>query len=221
MKVERISKAVAEPVIKNKHYSRRLGIFWEGFGLYADGVLRGVCCYGQPSAPIQKHSFKNRDFRLYELTRLVVDAGVKNGASFLIANSLKMLTQKPCAVISYADSAHGHCGIVYQATNWLYTGAVVAHDSLYQVGNEILHPMTIRDRYGVTEPAKWAKDNGHQQVKPKEKHRYFYLIGSKAQKAAMLQCLAYPVESGYPKAEKSMYDAGPECAEFVERSLFA
>ena len=95
MNVKKISKAIADSVVSKKHYSKSLGIFWEGFGLYKDDILIGVCCFGQPSASIQKHSFQDRDFRLYELTRLVVDAGHQNAASFLISQSIKMLKEKP------------------------------------------------------------------------------------------------------------------------------
>ena len=209
MEVRRITKAEASVVVCAKHYTRRLGIFWEGFGLFADGALVGVACYGQPSAPIQKHAFRDRDFRLYELTRLVVDRGVGNGASTLIGRSLQMLNERPAAVISYADGGQGHCGIVYQATNWLYTGAVKAHDSLYLVGGEKLHPMTIRDRYGVTEPAAWAREHGHEKIAPQPKHRYFYFVGSKSDRRRMLSRLAYLVLPEYPKADKTLYDCGP------------
>lgn len=206
MRVESISKQTAQSVVGTKHYSRRLGIFWEAFGLFIGPKLVGVCVYGQPSAPVQRYSFRDRDFRLYELTRLVVDRGVVNGASFLIANSLKKLKERPAAIISYADSQHGHCGIVYQATNWLYTGAVTAHDSLYVVDGVALHPMTIRDKFGVSDPARWAKDNGIPKVKPEPKHRYFQFVGNKGQIASMRGKLAYVAVSTYPKVAKSMYD---------------
>ena len=143
LQVKPLDRATAKLVVEAKHYSRRLGIMWEAFGLYFEGLLVGVVCYGQPSAPIQKHAFKDRNFRLYELTRLVVEPNVKNGASFLISNSLKLLKEQPCAIVSYADSANGHCGIVYQATNWVYTGATKAHDSLYLIDGEKVHSMTI------------------------------------------------------------------------------
>lgn len=219
MRVERIDKDTAKAVVENKHYSRRLGIFWEGYGLFDGGTIVGVCCYGQPSAPIQKHAFRDRTFRLYELTRLVVDAGVTNGASMLVGKSLQMLTDRPCAVISYADSAQGHCGIVYQATNWIYTGAVVAHDSAYIVNGERLHPMTLRDRYGVTEPAKWARENKIEVVRPQEKHRYFFFCGTKRQRQDMAVLLNYPAVSGYPKREKAMYMDGAPCREYVQSRL--
>lgn len=216
MNVERIDKKTAGKIIGAKHYSKRLGIFWEGFSLIHDGVIIGVITYGQPSAPIQKHAFNNRDFRLYELTRLVIDRGApRNAASYLIAHSLALLSVKPCAVISYADSAQGHCGIVYQATNWLYTGGNVAHDCLYRVGNELLHPMTLRDRFGVLDPVAWAKTNCVERVKGGVKYRYFQFIGTKAQKREMLAKLKYNVESTYPKTDKTLYDDGLNCTAYI------
>lgn len=208
MKVKKITKEVANSIVSKKHYSRRLGIFWEGFGLYKDDVLIGVCCYGQPSAAVQKHAFKDRDFRLYELTRLVVDPNHKNAASFLISNSIKMLSQQPCAVVSYADSAHGHSGIVYQATNWLYTGSVVSHDCLYLIDGVPTHPMTIRDRFGITKPSQYAKENNLTKIKPSPKHRYFYFVGSKSAKKEIAQKLNYSIINQYPKSEKTSYDSG-------------
>jgi hypothetical protein len=209
--VKKINKKIAASIVSEKHYSRRLGIFWEGFGLFENEVLLGVCCFGQPSPAIQKHAFKDRDFRLYELTRLVVDEGVENGASFLISQSIKQLSQRPCAIVSYADSMHGHCGIVYQATNWIYTGGTVSHDKLYCVDGKIFHPMTLRDHFGTTHPAQWVKENSDkfciQTIKPHPKHRYFFFCGSKKEKKTMKHKLAYPQQQ-YPKTEKTLYNSG-------------
>jgi hypothetical protein len=220
MIVKRIDRKTSEKVIKHKHYRKTLGIFWEGYGLYDNDELKGVCCYGQPSAPIQKHAFTERDFRLYELTRLVVDDGVKNGASILIGGSLRLLSEKPAAIISYADSSMNHVGIVYQATNWLYTGEVKAHDSFYMVDGELLHPTTVRDRFGVTSPKVWAKENNIEMVKPKGKHRYFQFVGDKRSKKTMISKLKYPIITEYPKAEKMRYDNGIETCEEVSNGVY-
>lgn len=212
MEVRRINKKTAEIIVKNKHYSKKLGILWEAFGLYLDNKVIGVCCYGQPSAPIQKHAFSDRNFRLYELTRLVVDNNApQNAASFLIGNSLQMLKEKPCAVISYADSAWNHCGIVYQATNWIYTGGTRSHDSLYIVNGERTHPMTLRDKYGITNPVEWAKENNIERVKPDIKHRYFYLVGTQKQRKSMLKKLRYEAIKEYPKVDKKLYESVVDC----------
>lgn len=208
MEVVKLDKKTCELFIKNKHYSRKASIFWAGFGLVEGegGKIVGVAVYGQPSPPIQKHSFSERDFRLYELSRVVVQTKTKNAASFLIANSLQML-EKPCAVVSYADMEQNHCGIIYQATNWLYTGATKSHDKLYIVDGERVHPMSLRDK-GITDPTRWAKENSIPMVKPFEKHRYFFLVGTRKQKKRMLSKLKYPVITDYPKCDQRRYDDG-------------
>jgi hypothetical protein len=163
-KVVPIDKATADRLIVARHYSKRASIFWKGFALVFDGRVYGVVVYGQPSPPIQKHSFKDRDFRLYELSRLVIQTTKRNAASYLVAQSLKMLEQ-PCAVVSYADSEHGHAGIVYQATNWIYTGATKSHDHAYLVDGKRVHPISLRDK-GITDPKRWAKENGIKTLPP-------------------------------------------------------
>lgn len=208
MHVIRISKKIANEFVLKKHYSRRASIFWEGFGLIEDNLITGAVVYGQPSPPIQKHAFTNRDFRLYELSRLVIQSKTKNAASFLVANSLKMLESKPCAVISYADMEQSHCGIVYQATNWLYTGATKSHDKAYLVDGVRTHPMTLRDR-GITDPTRWARENGIEMVKPSYKHRYFQFVGTKRERKRMISLLNYPIVAQYPKCQQIRYDDGP------------
>lgn len=207
-KVVRATKSTCNQLVASRHYKRKLGIFWEGFALVHTGRVYGVVCYGQPSAPIQRSAFSDRDFRLYELTRLVIQTETKNAASYLISESLKMLSCKPCAVISYADSDMGHCGIVYQATNWLYTGMVNPHDCMYEYQGEVLHPQTLRDRLGVTSPTKWAKENNVKRIVMGGKHRYFKLVGTRREVASMRDRLKYEVIKSYPKCKKSHYENG-------------
>ena len=218
MKVVKLSKPECEEWVKTKHYSRRASIFWAGFGVEIDGMIEGVCVYGQPSPPIQKHAFKDRDFQLFELSRLVIQTTRKNAASFLVGNSLQMLAA-PCAVISYADTEQGHSGIVYQATNWIYTGSTKSHDKAYIVDGKRLHPMTLRDR-GITNPTQWARENGIETVAPMEKHRYFQMVGDKRQRRSMLAKLQYPVVNTYPKSPKSRYDDGEQIEMRSQPSLF-
>lgn len=207
MKVVQISKKICDEFVLKKHYSHRAPIFWAGFALIENEKIEGVCVYGQPSPSIQRSAFKDRDFRLYELTRLVVQTKTKNAASFLVGNSLKMLEPKPCAVISYADSEQGHCGYIYQATNWVYTGATVAHDHTYIVDGKRVHSMTLRDK-GITNPKEWARKNNIETVKPLPKHRYFYFVGNTRQKKDMKEKLVYEIIKDYPKMQPSRYDDG-------------
>jgi len=218
MEIVAIDKTTAEKFVLAKHYSRRASIFWCAFGIVENGLITGVAVYGQPSAAIQKHAFRERDFRLYELSRVVVQSKTKNAASFLVGNSLQLLEPKPCAVVSYADMEHNHCGIIYQATNWLYTGTTKSHDKAYVVDGKRIHPMTLRDR-GITSPTAWAKENGIEMVKPAEKHRYFFMVGDKRQKKIMRSKLTYDVINDYPKCNASRYDDGAEVKIYAPMSL--
>lgn len=208
MRVESIDKKTCDLFVTQKHYSRRSSIFWAGFALIENDMVTGVAVYGQPSPPIQKHSFSDRDFRLYELSRVVIQSHTKNAASYLVANSLKLLEPKPCAVISYADMEQNHCGIIYQATNWVYTGSTRSHDKLYVVDGKRTHPMSLRDK-GITDPTRWARENGIEMISPMEKHRYFQFVGSRQQKKIMLEKLKYPVVAQYPKCDQNRYADGP------------
>jgi len=209
MRVVRVTKNFCKSVVIERHYSKKIGVFWEGYALIEDGEVTGVCVYGQPAAMIQKHAFTNRDFRLYELTRLVVWSENKNARSFLIANSLKLLSVQPSAVISYADSDRGHCGIVYQATNWIYTGSPTACGKNVIIDGKVYHPQTLVDM-GIKNQHKWAKEKGYKLMKQKPKHRYFKLIGNKRERRDMLNLLNYDVVIDYPKMEKSMYETSIE-----------
>ena len=213
MQVIKIDKATCEEFVVKKHYSRSKSIFWAGFGLVEDNMITGVVVFGQPSPAIQKHAFKDRDFKLYELTRLVVQSKTKNASSFLVGNALKML-DAPCAIVSYADMEQNHCGIIYQATNWLYTGSTVSHDHLYLVDGKRLHSMSLRDR-GITNPKEWARTNNIQTVKPHPKHRYFYFVGDKRQKKQMQSKLNYAILDGYPKCDQVRYDDGEDITKYV------
>lgn len=209
MEVVPVSKTITDNFVIQKHYSHRSSIFWAGFGLVENGVITGVAVYGQPSPPIQKHAFRDRDFRLFELSRVVVQSKTKNAASFLIANSLKLLEPKPCAVVSYADMEQNHCGIIYQATNWVYTGATKSHDKTYVVNGIRTHPMTLRDR-GITNPTKWAKENNIEMILPHDKHRYFTFVGTKRERTAMMSRMNYEIVAQYPKCNQKRYDDGQD-----------
>jgi hypothetical protein len=63
--------------------------------------------------------------KVLSLSRLVVDPRVpRNGASFLIAASIKLIRKDPRweCLLTYADTWQGHTGGIYRATNWEYTG---------------------------------------------------------------------------------------------------
>jgi hypothetical protein len=63
------------------------------------------------------------------LTRLVVHPDVpQNGASFLLAASVKLIRQDSRweCLVTYADMSQGHTGAIYRAAGWRYIGQTAA-----------------------------------------------------------------------------------------------
>jgi len=204
--VQSIKPFETEPWLLRKHYAKRMPLIQFAFGLFEDRILIGVVTYGSPSTPqIANGIWKMEKFQILELNRLCIESNTKNAASFLVGRSLRLLPT-PTAIISYADGLKGHIGYVYQSTNFIYTGAVTAHDSEYMVNGIKTHPRSLAAR-GITSPAKWAADNGYERIHAKPKHRYVYFCGNRSEKNRMLNSLAYPIEN-YPKGKTNRYDAG-------------
>ena len=194
--VRPITYQEAKPFLKNIHYARRMPCITNAFGLFVDEELIGVVTYGIPASPnlckglAGKENFHN----VLELNRLVIlpEHNGKNYASYLVSKSLKMLPNRTF-VVSYADTAWSHVGYVYQATNFLYTGATASRTDVYIPNG--LHPRHY-ERNG---------QDGMRQSRS-SKHRYVYLVGDKRTKKQMMKELRYPIISEYPKGDEVRYD---------------
>jgi len=210
MRVLQIKPFEAEPWCLEKHYAKRMPIVTFAFGLYDDGKLDGIVTFGPTPTPAVQQNILGPEWaeNVLELNRLVVSCKEKNSASFLVASALQLLP-KPKCVVSYADTNQGHVGYIYQATNFLYTGAVTAHDSEYMLNGKKVHARTLTAS-GITAPKEWALANNVEQIKPKPKHRYVFFCGNKYQKKEMRRLLRYEVVAAYPKGESARYDAGAE-----------
>lgn len=86
------------------------------------------------------------------LTRLwLSDELPKNSESKVIGVALRSLKKHTGLkfLISYADPSQGHEGIIYQATNWVYTGVSQAMP-LYDIGDgKARHSRSLSHAYGT------------------------------------------------------------------------
>ncbi len=180
----RVSYEETKPFILDIHYAKRMPSITHAFGLYRGHSLIGVVTYGSPASPALCKGIageKNKHHVL-ELNRLVLKENKKNQASILIGASLKLLP-KPKIIVSYADTAQNHLGIVYQATNFMFTGTSKPRTDM--AGKDGKHS---RHHLGDTT----------NRVDRSAKHRYIYLLGGKTWKKNMLKELSYqPLD--YPK----------------------
>jgi hypothetical protein len=193
--VEPINYQDCLPFILDIHYARRVpsiswafGLFKKGdnpHDLFRIGPLVGIVSFGTPSSPSLCEGICGVEHKenVIELNRLVLRDNLKNEASFLVSRSLKLLP-KPKIVVSYADTAQDHAGIIYQATNFLFTGTTRPRTDI--AGKDGKHS---RHHLG---------DNTNR-INRSAKHRYIYFLGNKREKKELKQALRYQIKDSYPK----------------------
>lgn len=141
--------------------------------------LVGVAIYG---SAMSRHHGNN----IIELRRLcLIDDTPRNTESFFIAKTLKWLKRNTdyTQVISFADPNHGHQGIIYKASNFLYDGLEGNENPrVVQFGNKQYHMRQYYQKKGEV----YAKDALRLQaavksgeasiIKQKRKHKYIYIF---------------------------------------------
>ena len=182
--VKKISYQDTKPFILDIHYAKRMPSISYAYGLFLNNQLVGIISYGSPASPSLCKGIageKNKKL-VIELNRLVLKNNKKNEASMLIGASFKLLP-KPKIIVSYADTAQDHLGVVYQATNFLFTGTSKPRtDMAGKDGKHSRHHLGDRTK----------------RVYRSAKHRYVYLLGNKRQKRQLKEELRYEIMD-YPR----------------------
>lgn len=195
--IRQIDYKTAMDVIVREHYLHRKCPCTNAFGLFLGDELKGVVIYGTPaSSPLRAGiaGAENAN-NVVELTRLwVCDSVPRNGESFLIGNTVGRAGKE--IVVSYAEIQQGHVGVVYQATNWLYTG-LSAKRTNWTIEGVDKHCQTLADKYTAAEIREKYGDKFSLQERPR-KHRYVFLNAKGARRKVLLSELRYPVLP-YPK----------------------
>ena len=178
-----------------KHYAKRIPSISYSYGLFDGLDLIGICTIGKPASPSLCVGVcgKEQSEYVYELNRLVVNEGLpSNALSYFVGNVLRLLP--PMILVSYADTSQNHNGYIYQATNWIYTGATKERTDIG------LEDGTHSRHYDKSINKKLFRK------KRSSKHRYIYFIGTKRHKKNWKKLLRYDIQE-YPKGENQRYDA--------------
>lgn len=186
----------------NIHYARRIPSISYAYGLFDNNQLVGVVCYGTPASSTLCRGICGDEWQkcVLELNRLVLANNKPNEASRLVAASFKLLPT-PRIIVSFADTAQNHQGIVYQATNFIYTGLSTKFRDPKVKGLEHQHHATYgRGLSNQQIIEKYGAENVYF-VDRSRKHRYVTFIGTKTEKKAMRSALRYK-ELPYPKGTK-------------------
>jgi len=208
--IKKVSHKVALDMVIKNHYLHRVAPCSFSFGLFSKidknintlfptDKLVGVIIYGTPSsAPLRMGvcGIEEKD-NVIELTRLwIEDNTPKNAESFLIGNTIPLVNKE--IIVSFAEGNRGHLGIVYQATNWIYTG-LSAKRTNWAIGGIDKHCQTIADKY-TSKEIREIYGNDFKIVDRPRKHRYIYFNCNKYRKRELLYKLKYPMLP-YPKTK--------------------
>lgn len=203
LKVRPVTREQCAPFILEIHYARRWPSITFGYGLFRGKELLGVVTYGTPPSAPLKVGVAGASFKqdVLELNRLCLRDNAPNQASFLVGRSLALLP-KGRIIVSFADTAQGHAGYVYQATNFIYCGLSAKRTDWKVKGKEHLHGQTIADEFrGADNRAQAMRDKYGDDfyLAPRSrKHRYIFITGSKTYKRHVKAALKYPIHP-YPK----------------------
>lgn len=200
--VEEIDYKTAMDIVVKKHYLKRRASCSKAFGLFSpEHELMGVICYGMPASPMPRRGICGNEFQdsVGELTRLWVDdRAPKNGESFLIGRTIRKSGYE--IILSFAEIQAGHRGIVYQATNWIYTGLTSKHVEWILDGDRSKHSRHLFDQYGGVKEARKALGDRIVRSERPRKHRYVFINAKGARKKEILAAIKYPILP-YPKED--------------------
>ena len=182
--------------LKNKHYAGRKPVISVAFGWLIDGDLCAVCTFGKPASKFLCDSICGEDEseNVYELNRLCRTDTLQHPLSMFVSSCLNYLKKNNWIIVSYSDTRMNHHGYIYQACNFIYTGATKERIDPY-VGDTV-HPR--HTHFG---------DTNLRQVRS-IKHRYVYFATNfKKQKKIWTEKLRFDILP-YPKGDNSNYVLG-------------
>jgi len=162
--------------VERYHYSRscsNTSVVSHGlFRLDSDELL-GVCIW-LPPTPNAARSVTREGFcwrNVIACSRLAVHPEVpKNGASFLLGASMRMLDHRWDTLLTYADTRFGHTGAIYKATNWICLGEVKGADNWISAEGQLMG----RKRGGRNIPVKEMVKSGFSRLPPKPKVKFVF-----------------------------------------------
>jgi hypothetical protein len=203
LSVKKTTLAECKDLILNKHYAKRSPCVSFAYGLYFGDELLGCCTFGKPASYTLCDGVCGKAYSkiVWELNRLVLYSNEKNHASFLVSGSIRLMP-KPSVIVSFADTAAGHVGTVYQASNFIYTGVSPAQ-KYYKL-------KTTEESGGYRRRARMAKSRIISEYGPEfveeyfstPKHRYVYIHASGGVKKQLLSALRY-TQRPYPKRQEN------------------
>lgn len=198
MEVKEITAKEAKDFLLPKHYSGRCPTISKAFGWFDRGGLKAVCTFGKPASNSLCVGVCGKEYshNVYELNRLCRTEDLDKQLSQFVAKCLRLLKPLNWIVVSYSDTQMNHHGYIYQACNFIYTGATKKRtDMITASGKHSRHYNEEDQKCGLRKIRS-------------SKHRYIYFCTSdKKLKKKWMNSLKYKI-CEYPKGDNSNYVLG-------------
>lgn len=203
LEIKTVSHTAAKYACEHWHYSKCMPAGkCIKYGVFEDSKFRGVVIFsrGANNNLLKPYGLKTTEG--CELSRVAL-SNHKNTVTKIISICFKLIKKSNPdirVVISFADTAQGHEGKIYQAGNWLYLGSVKSTPD-YFYKNKWRHQRSINSLLGSLKrlPPETKKREGSL------KHRYLYLLDKsllssiskfikKRGSSSMVECQAFQSE---------------------------
>lgn len=192
LEIQPCSVSDARAAVMRWHYSKRMPVG----RLICHGVWEaqrfvGVIVYGRGASQHLGAAFGCTQFETCELVRVALAPGRTVPTSRALGISLRLLrfgNPDLKLVISFADPAQGHAGILYQATNWLYTGLTSSSPQYLWRGRWCHNREMTSGAFGKGGRVANISDLPMRMTEPK--HRYVYPLLEATR--ASIDCQPYP-----------------------------
>lgn len=204
MRVTKATYEAAQYACENYHYAQCTPVCQYIYSIYNDAnEWCGVIIYGSGATPHIASPYDKWQGQVVELERVALNGKQGHGnTSTAVAMTLKALHREAPwidIVVSYADLDQNHQGILYQATNWIYSGLTNKDTrGAFIVHGKKLHPKTVHSK-GWKQSLLWLRENVDKDAEEfitKGKHKYLYPMTKQMRKR--IEILSVP----YPKGEK-------------------
>lgn len=200
------------------HYSRSMpGASIVKVGAWEDGQFIGVVLFSLGATSMIGRPYGLTNQQICELTRVALAPEHRTPVSRIIAIALRMLRRQSPGlrlVVSYADTAQGHHGGIYQAGGWIYLGT--ASEVAIRVRGRLVHRRTLGSRYGVGgQSIPWLRANVDptaEAVATGDKHRYVMPLDDAMRAQIAPRALPYPSRAkaaGAASPRPGRFDSDP------------
>jgi hypothetical protein len=192
------SYQAAKYAVEKWHYSHSLPAAPVKFGVWEGGVFMGAVLFARGAAMNIGKPYGLAQTEIVELVRVALSGSQIAATSEIVAAAIRLLKKELPGIrllVSYADTAQGHNGIIYQAMNWVYVGD--SFGKLQEINGETKHPKTVYSRYG-RQDIEWLRshvDPNAKWIDCPPKRKYLYPLDR-----AMRKQIA-PLAQPYPKRD--------------------